>query len=248
MNPAEITSSRAAWQEEASGGQASPGSSAAAGTGHSRSNVLLGKERGSSSDLPPTARGILDAARSLLVERGYRGLTFDAIAAESGSNKSMIRYYFGSKDGLIAALVDDLTHDSAVELLEIAKKAQGAEDALTAHLQATRKLMEDPSFKSLFDIVPEAMRRGYVRESLASLYGWYREIEAECFRNTTPKGNPDLRVLASLHMAVIDGLALQLALDEKSVDLDACWGLMGSMIAAHLSGTLQAAPKGSEGP
>ncbi len=202
--------------------------------------MLLGRERGPSADLPPTARGILDAARSLLEERGYRGLTFDAIAAESGSNKSMIRYYFGSKDGLIAALVDDLTHDSAVELLEIAKRAHGVEDALTAHLQATRKLMEDPSFKNLFDVLPEALRRRYVRESLASLYEWYREIEIECFRNTAPEGNPDLRVLASLHMAVIDGLALQLALDEKSVDLDGCWNLMGSMIAVYLSGGLQA--------
>ena len=193
--------------------------------------------------MPPTARSILQATRTLLEERGYRGLTFHAIAVKSGANQSMIRYYFGSKDGLIAALVDDLTHDASVELLQLAKNAKGEEDGLTSHLLSLRRLMEDPSFKNLFDVLPEAIRRRHLRESLASLYEWYREIEVECFRSFSPEGAPDLRVLATLHMAVIDGLALQLALNEEAVDLDACWGLVESMTVEYLSGRLRMAPK-----
>ncbi|MHB8867644.1 MAG: TetR/AcrR family transcriptional regulator [Thermoleophilia bacterium] len=207
--------------------------------------MLLGKERGSSSDLPPTARRILDASRNLLEERGYRGLTFDAIAAESGSNKSMIRYYFGSKDGLIAALVDDLTHDSCVDLLEVSKEASETGAGLRVLLAASRRLMQDPSFKNLFDVLPEALRRRNLGESLSSLYEWYRETLAECFRRFSPDHDVDLRVLASLHMAIIDGLALQLALNEEDVDLDACWGLLESMTIEYLSGRLQI---GSQGP
>ncbi|MCE5252878.1 MAG: TetR/AcrR family transcriptional regulator [Actinomycetia bacterium] len=201
----------------------------------SRTGLPVGKERGLSSDLSPAARRILDAARGLLHDRGYRSLTFDAIAAESGMNKSMIRYYFGSKDGLVAALLDDLTHDNAVGFLEVARASQTADESLTAHVEASRQLVEDPYFKNLFDILPEALRRPHLRASVASLYEWYREIESYCLGQTAPTDDPDLRALASLYIAVIDGLALQLAVSEKDVDLDRCWGLIESMIRAHLS-------------
>ena len=196
----------------------------------------VGRDRGPSDSLPPTARRILDTARSLLGERGYAGLTFDAIAAASGSNKSMIRYYFGSKDGLVAALVDDLTHDATAEFLRIARVSQGTEDVVAAHLAATRRLLADPSFVELFDVLPEALRREPLRELLASLYEWYREIEVVCFGGVSIAADPDLRALASLHMAVIDGLALQLALDRESADTDAAWDLMGSLITTYLDG------------
>ena len=196
----------------------------------------VGRDRGPSDSLPPTARRILDTARGLLGERGYAGLTFDAIAAASGSNKSMIRYYFGSKDGLVAALVDDLTHDATVDFLRIARVSQGTEDVVVAHLAATRRLLADPSFVELFDVLPEALRREPLRELLASLYEWYREIEVVCFGGMSIAADPDLRALASLHMAVIDGLALQLALDRERADTDAAWDLMGSLITTYLRG------------
>ena len=95
-------------------------------------------------------------------------------------------------------------------------------------------MLADPAFVELFDVLPEALRREQLRELLASLYEWYREIEVVCFGGTTPAADPDLRALASLHMAVIDGLALQLALDRERADTDAAWNLMGSMITTYL--------------
>lgn len=194
-----------------------------------------GRERGPSASLPKTARRILDASKSLLQEKGYGGLTFDAIAAESGSNKSMIRYYFGSKDGLVAALVDDLTHDATIGLLDMARTAQGSDDLLRAHLAGTRRLMEDPSFKSLFDVLPEAMRRPQLRDQVAALYEWYREVEVVCLGGTSPADDPDLHTLACLLMAAIDGLAMQAVLSEEHVDLDACWTMLASMVDTYLS-------------
>jgi AcrR family transcriptional regulator len=57
-------------------------------------------------DLPPTARRILTAAQRVLVRDGFRDLTFQAVGAEAGENPALTRYYFGSKAGLIEALVD----------------------------------------------------------------------------------------------------------------------------------------------
>jgi TetR/AcrR family acrAB operon transcriptional repressor len=201
-----------------------------------------GGERSASADLPRTARKILDAARKLLVERGYAGIRFDAIAAESGVNKSMIRYYFGSKDGLVAAIVDDLTHDSTIEVLSLAQTACGTEDRTAAHLAATRRLLDDPSFKNLFDVLPVAMRRTALRQALADLYEWYREVNCLCFGEGENDQEGELRGLACVFMAAIDGLAMQVALDEERVDLDASWQVLGQMVRSYLQARPGARP------
>ena len=58
------------------------------------------------ADLSPTAARILEARKRLLDERGFGGLTFEAIAAEAHENKASIRYHFGNKAGLIEALAE----------------------------------------------------------------------------------------------------------------------------------------------
>jgi len=47
--------------------------------------------------LHPTAKKILAAARRILAERGYHGLTLQAISIEAGVNKAGVWYYFGGK-------------------------------------------------------------------------------------------------------------------------------------------------------
>lgn len=197
--------------------------------------IPRGPERGPSSSLAPTARGILDAAKRLLAERGYSGLRFDAIAAESGSNKSMIRYYFGSKAGLEAALVDDLTHDGVLQLIEMASRVMSADERVAAHLAASRVLVENPHFKCEFDILPHAMRNEELGDLMARLWGWYREVFARCFGGPEADlSNPDLLALSSVVMAAIDGLAIQLALQDPGFDRDRAWGVLEEMVKCYI--------------
>jgi AcrR family transcriptional regulator len=48
---------------------------------------------------------LLDAASKILVERHSIDVSFTEIAERSGLNAALIKYYFGSKDGLLLALV-----------------------------------------------------------------------------------------------------------------------------------------------
>ena len=50
--------------------------------------------------------GILDAATSLLAERGYAGMSVSALSKASGVASSSIYWHFGSKDGVLAAVVE----------------------------------------------------------------------------------------------------------------------------------------------
>jgi AcrR family transcriptional regulator len=51
-----------------------------------------------------TERRILDAARTVFVQRGTAGARMQEIAEEAGVNQALLHYYFRSKDGLAAAV------------------------------------------------------------------------------------------------------------------------------------------------
>jgi AcrR family transcriptional regulator len=48
---------------------------------------------------------VLDATFELLVERGYQGTTMASVAERAGSSKETLYAWFGSKQGLFAALI-----------------------------------------------------------------------------------------------------------------------------------------------
>ncbi|MGL4974274.1 MAG: TetR/AcrR family transcriptional regulator, partial [Bosea sp. (in: a-proteobacteria)] len=52
-------------------------------------------------------RNILDVARAEFVENGLTGARVDEIAARTSSSKRMIYYYFGDKEGLYLAVLEE---------------------------------------------------------------------------------------------------------------------------------------------
>lgn len=54
---------------------------------------------------PDTRTEILDAAEHLFAERGFRGASVRAITDLAGANLAAVGYHFGSKAGLLAAVV-----------------------------------------------------------------------------------------------------------------------------------------------
>jgi AcrR family transcriptional regulator len=53
-----------------------------------------------------TARSILSAARARLLVDGYAGLSTRKIAQEAGVPLSQVHYHFGSKRGMVLALLE----------------------------------------------------------------------------------------------------------------------------------------------
>lgn len=59
-----------------------------------------GSRPGRRTGRPDTREQILDAARSMFIEIGYRAATVRAIAARAGVDPALINYFFGSKEHL----------------------------------------------------------------------------------------------------------------------------------------------------
>jgi AcrR family transcriptional regulator len=58
-------------------------------------------------DADRSQQAILDAARDEFAQRGLGGARMDSIAERAGINKRLIYYYFGSKDDLFLAVLED---------------------------------------------------------------------------------------------------------------------------------------------
>jgi AcrR family transcriptional regulator len=62
---------------------------------------------GRTHDPEGVRRNILDVARAEFVENGLSGARVDAIAARTATSKRMIYYYFGDKEGLYRAVLEE---------------------------------------------------------------------------------------------------------------------------------------------
>ncbi len=56
-----------------------------------------------------STKALLDAAASIIVESGYEGLSIGAVGERAGYSRGLVTARFGSKDGLVDALIDRAT-------------------------------------------------------------------------------------------------------------------------------------------
>ena len=103
--------------------------------------------------LAQTRKRILDAAEQLFAERGLQGVSTREITREAGANLSSINYYFGSKEGLILAVLTrrlaPLEQKRLAALTQVEESAGKNRPRLEAILEAlVRPMVEDAFAKA----------------------------------------------------------------------------------------------------
>ena len=188
------------------------------------------------SDLSPTARYILEAARRLLIERGFVGLTIESIALEANETRASVTKHFGSKAGLIEALFDSLVHDTYVALVATVRRMSPGEERVGAYVAGLRTISEDiDAYRAFFQIAAQALRDPDLRTRMAKLYDWYREITLQACGVRVPEDPAARRRMlatAGLVLGAVDGLALQVAFDPEGVDDEYAFEVLRSAIQA----------------
>jgi AcrR family transcriptional regulator len=180
--------------------------------------------------LGPTAQRIIIAAQRILSRDGFAGLSVEAIAKEAGTYKDAMRYHFGSKEGLITTLVDASTHDASLRVYAEVRRKTMLEERVKTLVEASRDQPDTEGYRTIWELLPHIIRNEELRERVAWLYDIYRSHYEEVFEVTDdPAGRRLVRSYASLMLAVLDGLAMQKALDPNGVDLDAIFSLWAQM-------------------
>lgn len=185
--------------------------------------------------LPPVARNILQAARRLLDRGGFEALRLQAVAAEAGEAKGSIAYYFGNKAGLVAALVDYLAHDANLSVIRATEGLPIGEQRVHALIDGEERISSDvQNFRAFFEILPHVLRDADLRPRVARLYDGYRETMLRCLGAADEERRRRLLPHAMLMIALVDGLAIQHALDPEKIDISLATRLWEQLLRAAL--------------
>jgi AcrR family transcriptional regulator len=187
---------------------------------------------GAEPDWPPTAQRLLDAAHRLLVRSGYNSLSVEAIGQEAGENKALIRYYFGSKNGLLVALTDTLISQTLRGARQRLAGLSGTHDRAAVLTETMQSIAADvPSYRLLFDLLPRLLENPRMTQQLADLYDGYREVNVRAlWGDRAGEPPPMVRDLAAILVALPDGLAVQMLAEPGSVDVHRTLGSMRDFI------------------
>jgi AcrR family transcriptional regulator len=171
--------------------------------------------------LSPTAARILEAAKGILADKGFAALTLEGIAAEAGVNKAATRYHFGSKAGLLEAVVDEIVLDECASMARDVSPSATLDERLDSFLGSVRRMAVEPStFSGFFDILPHALRDRALRARLIYLYeAWYAwNLEWLGLDTADEARRRHLEGLGCLTAATIDGIAIQASIHGQSYD------------------------------
>lgn len=104
-----------------------------------------------------TGERLLQAAHELLIERGGAGPSVSEICGRAGANVAMVKYCFGSKDGLYDALVERVVGSFQADLAQLDGAALPARETMERHVGGiARNFLRFPYLSGLLD---ERLRR-----------------------------------------------------------------------------------------
>jgi len=129
----------------------------------------------------------------------------------------MVQYYFGNKAGLVKTMIDSIFRDDQREVAA-AMSTVTSDELLPRFVEGLRTISSSRSFRVFFDILPYALRNEGLRSRMARAMDWYRQVKLDWLRakgQTSPSEQQTLLGLAELMTAVVDGLAIQEAIDDR---------------------------------
>ena len=159
-------------------------------------------------------------------EKGYANTTARDLVAVSGTNLASIGYHFGGKEALMNQAVAETTrawtrsietevwHDVTEDPAELSGRLLAATVGRFAELE--------PYLRSFVEAFPPALRSNDLRESMAAAYEEVRAAGDALLERIFESADPPIasvhrRAVASLLIALCDGLILQWLLDREAV-------------------------------
>jgi AcrR family transcriptional regulator len=165
-----------------------------------------------------TRNHILEVTRKLFAQPGFRGVTLDQIAEETGTAKSSILWHFGSKEHLLLEVLDGIMRDletsyrhSYPDNLPLTRKMRLLIDDYV-------RLMEQyPELGTVFfGMLFDAELINTIRDRAKEMY---REYRALIIHHLTDSGVPVTEHLAAAVAALFDGVFIQWYLDPQGIDM-----------------------------
>jgi len=166
---------------------------------------------------------MLRAAAQLICERGFGDTRITDVATRAGVSSALVIYYFGTRDRL---LVDALRY-SEESFYEAAEQMLAEVAPLRERLSLLIKWTCVPDGKDeipgtwglWFDLWAQAMRHDEIKAGRAELDARWRKMIIDAL-DSSELSAKDKRMFAVEFAALLDGLSIQVALEDPVVDSD----------------------------
>ena len=167
-------------------------------------------------------------------------LSVQTVATEADVSKSAISYHFGSKDGLIRAIIESM----AVRQGDEPRKAVGRIEDPAERFHAFISLYLDrvktsDNFRIAFALGPTAFNEEKMRVSAKTA-----ALDMQALH--LPTGDRSVGVLMAVLMSAITGLAFNYASRSAVMDLDACFAQLEQSLAPAFIQAMTGADRSKE--
>ena len=182
--------------------------------------------------LSPTALHIVTAARGMLLNETYESLTIERVAFEAGADPSTVKRLFVSRAGLLLAVLDRMEYDAWKALVDRTGEISDPHERRDQFLLGYSALVTEGSASvGLVETVVHGLQDPIVRDKIAIAYEvWRDNTRGAMALDDVGVAARRSRTLASLVLAVIDGITLQIAADPEAADGDAVMAMLGEMV------------------
>ena len=119
-----------------------------------------------STNYDETRNNIINAARKVFAQYGYRKTTLDDIASSIGRTKSSLYYYFRSKEEVFLAVIDRDAQQIRNKTIEAVRQASSARNKFVVH------------FRSIFIFSNEAkLYYSFLKEEWYDIYSFVNTLK-----------------------------------------------------------------------
>lgn len=165
-------------------------------------------------------RALVEAAISVVAESGVGALTFEVIGEKSGYSRGLVTQRFGSKRGLIDAMIDQL--HAQMQSLFVARgidKLPGLDAILTWTDLYLREVFENERLRTYFKLLAAAVADSTdLRSAFALEHDRVKELLADLIKKGQTEGNVrgdmDADAAATLIGSLQLGISTQLLVDH----------------------------------
>ncbi len=157
------------------------------------------------------------AAVSVIAESGWRSATTRRVAERAGVNPGLVHYHYRSiaalrREAVLGAMA--VTFEPAMVSLS---EAGEIEEAVRGAIEAIRQIEPNrPEARVSLEAMLEAQRDSELRGQLLAMLGEFRAVLEERLRERFSGSRLDAGAAAVVIAALLDGLALHLAIDPDT--------------------------------
>ncbi|MFR9774160.1 TetR/AcrR family transcriptional regulator [Nocardia sp. SC052] len=174
---------------------------------------------------------LVAAAAELFAERGYRQTTFADIADRSGISRGSITWHFGSKEGLLEAVIKQMVSSVEVDLESPGVRGAG----LDRVLQGAVEMSQAPGTKLFITMIAEATEPGSpLRARYAELHEVLRRRIHSWVDSAMLPAGVTLDGFAAVVLGSVIGIHQQWRIAPESFDLEDAYASLRQLMRCAL--------------